>query len=212
MDKYKNSSIIISGPSGSGKTQFIEYVEQNNSNYVEAFGCTTRSRRENEVTAMYFINRQEFETMIKSNEFIEYCEYKNNYYGVPKSEMEKLNEINLMFNVGYSSARVIKELDEKAKMIYLLPPTRYDLLNRLEVRGKESDERYLLGIEETINYALKYEYLLISYHNNMQNIYDDFMDITTQNSASLEKRLVLAKNRDFINNYYKLESNYDKKN
>lgn len=203
MSIYKNVPIIISGPSGSGKTQLIEYVEQNDSNFIEAFGCTTRNRRPNEVAAMYFIERQKFEDMIKDNEFIEYCQYNGNYYGVPKSELTKLDEINLMFNVGYSSARVIKSLDERSKMIYLLPPTKNDLLRRLEIRGQDADERYSLGMEETINNAFEYEYLLLSHEDSMEEIYADFMDIATEKNASKAKRLTLAKNRDFINNYYK---------
>ena len=203
MSNYKNFPIIISGPSGSGKTRLIEYIEKKSPDYIEAFGCTTRDRRPGEVTAMYFIERENFESMIQKDCFIEYCEYNGNYYGVPKSELSRLAETNLMFNVGYSSAKIIKELDERSKMIFLLPPTKLDLINRLEARGIESHARYTLGMEETINYALKYEYLLLSHQDDMESVYNDFMEIATQTKKSSSKSLVLAKNRDFVTNYYK---------
>ena len=74
------------------------------------------------------------------------------------------------------------------------------MLRRLGDRGKE---RYLLGIQETMDYALKYDYLLLSLTNDMKTTTDDFMDIVNQKEESKQKRLVLAKNRDFINNFYK---------
>ena len=89
---------------------------------------------------------------------------------------------------------------EDSTMIYLMPPTKEELLRRLGDRGKE---RYLLGIQETMDYALKYDYLLLSLTNDMKTTTDDFMDIVNQKEESKQKRLVLAKNRDFINNSYK---------
>lgn len=104
-----------------------------------------------------------------------------------------------MFNVTYSSAKVIKELYDKTTMIYLLPPTEEELLRRL---GNREYERYLLGIQETMNFALKYDYLLLSLTNDLKTTAEDFMDIVSQNPNSQQKRLVLAKNRDFVNNFY----------
>lgn len=89
---------------------------------------------------------------------------------------------------------------EDTTMIYLMPPTKEELLRRLGDRGKE---RYLLGIQETMNYALKYDYLLLSLTNDMKTTTDDFMDIVNQKEESKQKRLVLAKNKDFITNFYK---------
>lgn len=126
--------------------------------------------------------------------------FNNNYYGVPKSEFEKLKEYHLMFNVGYSSAKEIKNIYEDTKMIYLLPPTSEELIRRLGDRGKE---RYVIGIQETMEYAFKYDYLLVSITNNLQQTAYDLMDIVNQKNASQQKKLILAKNRDFVNNFYK---------
>lgn len=85
-------------------------------------------------------------------------------------------------------------------MIYLLPPTKEELLKRLGDRGME---RYNLGIEETINNAFKYEYLLLSQPDDLNTTYCDFMDIIEEKSKAQQKRLILAKNKDFVNNFYK---------
>ena len=196
----ENNPIVLSGPSGSGKSELIDYIEKEYPTFLEATGMTTRAKREVEVGRMYFVSKPEFEKLISTNSLIEYCIYNNNYYGVPKSEFEKLRDYHLIFNVGYSSAKEIKDMFEKTIMIYLMPPTRNELLRRLGDRG---EKRYLLGIQETMDYALKYDYLLLSLTNDLKTTTDDFMDIVNQKEESNKKRLVLAKNRDFVNNFYK---------
>ena len=197
---YPYSPIVITGPSGSGKSVLIEYIEQNNQLFVEAYGATTREKRENETGKMYFISHDEFEQLIDKNLLIEYCIYRNNYYGVLKSELEKLRERYVMFNVGYSSAQVIQSIQKSTFMIYLLPPNKEELLRRLGDRGYE---RYLLGIEETVNNAEKFDYLLLSQTDNLKGTYEDFMNIVEQKNDYQKSKMVLARNKDFIKNFYK---------
>ena len=197
---YPYSPIVITGPSGSGKSVLIEYIEQNNQLFVEAYGATTREKRENETGKMYFISHDEFEQLIDKNLLIEYCIYRNNYYGVLKSELEKLRERYVMFNVGYTSAQVIQSIQKSTFMIYLLPPNKEELLRRLGDRGYE---RYLLGIEETVNNAEKFDYLLLSQTDNLKGTYEDFMNIVEQKNDYQKSKMVLARNKDFIKNFYK---------
>jgi len=200
MENKKYSPIVISGPSGAGKSVLIEFIENQNPLFLEAIGSTTRKKRDIEVGKMYFISKEEFELLIKNNGLIEYCIYNGNYYGVSKKEFEKLKDYHLIFNVGYSSAKEIKTIYQDTCMIYLLPPTKEELLKRLGDRGIE---RYKLGIEETLNHAFKYEYLLLSQSNDLNTTYNDFMDIIEEKSKSQQKKLILAKNRDFVNDFYK---------
>lgn len=194
------SPIVISGPSGAGKSELISYIEKRNSLFLEATGCTTREKRQNEVGRMNFVSRNYFENLIQNNELIEYCIYNGNYYGVPKSELLKLDQNYLIFNVNYGSARVIRQLRTDALLVYLMPPTNEELLKRIGQRG---EERYRIGVKDTMNYALKYDYLLISQTDNFELIYDNFLDIAYQTDKAKAKRLTLAQNKDFINNFYK---------
>lgn len=198
MEKHY-SPIVISGPSGSGKSELINYVESHNSMFIEATGSTTRLRREKETGRMNFISRGEFEQLISQGNLIEYTIYNGNYYGVSKQEFEKLGSRHVMFNVGYSSAKEIKGCYDDTLMMYLLPPTKEELLRRM---GSREIERYRLGIEQTMQFASYYDYLLISYTDDFESTYGDFMDIVRQNDRASQKRLVLAKNKDFVNNFY----------
>ena len=200
MKEKRYSPIVLSGPSGSGKSELIDYIEKKNPLFLEATGSTTRKKRENETGRMNFLTREKFIELILSDNLIEYCTYNGNYYGVSKEEFLKLRRYHLIFNVGYSSAKIIKKEYGDTFMIYLLPPTNEELLRRM---GSRNLERYKLGIEETMNNALKYEYLLLSLTNDLESTYYDFMDIISQNDKANQKRLTLSKNIDFINNFYK---------
>lgn len=199
MKEYERNPIVISGPSGSGKSKLIDYVETKYPTFKEAIGMTTRERRPLEIEKMNFVTIEDFKEAIKKNELIEYCIYNNNYYGVSKNEFKKLAEYNIIFNVGYSSAKEIQKIYSGTHMIYLLPPTKEELLRRLGDRGYE---RYIAGINETVNNALKYDYLLISLTDDIEKTSSDFMDIVSQNSNGKQKRLVYAKNKDFIKHFY----------
>ena len=195
----ENNPIVISGPSGSGKSLLID-VEKNYPDFLEATGVTTREKRENEIGKMDFITKEEFEKLIVDNDLIEYCTYNHNYYGVSKKEFQKLIDYHLMFNVGYTSAKVIKNLYPNTFMIYLLPPTKEELLRRLGNRGYE---RYLTGMNETMDNAFNYDYLLISLTDDLYSTTNCLMDIVNQKSESKKRKLTLAKNKDFINSFYK---------
>ena len=158
MQTLKNLPIVITGPSGAGKTELINYITENYKNFTEAAGFTTRLRRDSDNEYIKSISKEEFKKLISSNGLIEYCIYNGNYYGIPKSEFNKLSNYNLIFNVGYSSAKVITGLYSDTLMIYLLPPDKKELIRRL---GERENARYLLGIEETMKNAIKYDYLLV---------------------------------------------------
>ena len=206
MVNKKNNPVVISGPSGSGKSELIDCIEKEYPLFIEATGMTTRERRENEVGKMNFVSREEFEDYIKGDELIEYCIYNNNYYGVPKSEFDKLYDYYVIFNVGYPSAKVIQGIYQNTFMIYLLPPNEEELLRRF---GDRDNNRFLLGIEETMNYAFNYDYLLISDRDEVEKAASDFLDIVTQSGDYQQKKLILSKNRDFVSNFYKRGMTYD---
>ena len=94
MVREKYTPVVLSGPSGSGKTELIEYIEQRNPEFQEAIGYTTRQKRESTNEKINTITQDEFELLIKDNKLIEYCNYNGNYYGMPKSEFNKLSYCN----------------------------------------------------------------------------------------------------------------------
>ena len=202
MKQYSNIPIILTGPSGAGKTELTNYITKRYDTFKEAIGYTTREKRIDDDGKIISISREQFTKLILNDELIEYGIYNENFYGIPKSEFEKLEQYNLIFNVGYSSAKIIKKMHKEALMIYLLPPNKEELLRRLENRDKEH-KRYMLGMEETKNNSHMYEYLLISKTNDLEAICNDFMQIVNKNKIQIQDRLKMKENRDFIDDFYR---------
>ena len=86
----KNTIFLISGPSGVGKDSVIKKLNESNANIKNIITITTRKIRENEISNKdyIFVNKQEFETLIKKQKLIEWSEVYGNYYGVPLDQIE----------------------------------------------------------------------------------------------------------------------------
>ena len=193
------SPIIISGPSGAGKTELIEYLKRRNDIFEEAPGVTTRERRVGETGNTDFVSIDKFLYYIDKGELIQYAKYNNNYYGTLKSALELLKYKQVLFNMGFNGTMQLKQLRPDSSLIYILPPTKEELIKRMKDRDIR---RYKIGTEQTIKSIDVYDYLLISYTNNLELLYNDFMSIYLQEESSKTKSLKLIKNKEFMKNFY----------
>lgn len=193
--------IVISGPSGAGKSELIKYIVEKNNNFIESVGCTTRMPRDSsELQTMKFLNKTEFEDKINKCDFLEYTIYNGNFYGTEITEMEKVKYKNVLFSVSYSAAAEIKKRDTQTLMIYILPPTFKDLLNRLGDRY--SKERVDLGMSETLSYVQYYDYLLISENNKISSLYDNFIKLINKEQGYLDFSVNNYRNKEFVSHFY----------
>jgi guanylate kinase len=196
--KSNYSPIVISGPSGAGKSELIDFLEKKDEIFMDAPGVTTRAKRENEMGNIEFISIDEFKRLIENDKLIQYAKYNGNYYGTLKSSLKLLQNRQLLFNIGLEGAKKIKQLCPNSQLIYILPPNKDEIIRRMGNRGSE---RYEIGVNQTMNSIDLYDYLLISYTNELENIYEDFMNI--YENKSNEKSLKLTRNRNFMRDFYK---------
>ena len=100
--------IILSSPSGAGKTTLTKLLSKNN-NYSISVSHTTRKPRFNEVDSQdyHFVSENEFKSLIKKNEFLEYAKVFNNYYGTSKSPV--MNNLekgdNIVFDIDWQGTQ-----------------------------------------------------------------------------------------------------------
>lgn len=165
----KGLLIVVSAPAGCGKDTILEQVLANNGNIFYSVSATTRTIRPGEVdgASYYFKSRDEFETMIKNSELLEYTEYCGNYYGTPrKAVMDMLDAgKDVVLKIEVEGAANIKRMFPDCVMIFILPPSISELDRRLHKRGTESEEviqKRIAAAKNELTYAANYDYTIVN--------------------------------------------------
>ena len=165
----KGLLIVVSAPAGCGKDTILEQVLANNDNIFYSVSATTRTIRPGEVdgASYYFKSRDEFETMIKNSELLEYTEYCGNYYGTPrKAVMDMLDAgKDVVLKIEVEGAANIKRIFPDCVMIFILPPSISELDRRLHKRGTESEEviqKRIAAAKNELTYAVNYDYTIVN--------------------------------------------------
>lgn len=177
MSNEKRKLFVISGSSGVGKGTVIKGFLAKHSDFVFSVSCTTRDKREGEVDGVdyFFISKEEFTESIQNNEFIEWANFSDNYYGTKKSFIEKtFNEgKDLILEIDTQGAIQIKEKMPAAVLIFIEPPSYQDLEFRLRNRKTENEE----SIQKRLDFV-KMEMRNSEYFD--YKIVNDRVDLTVQ--------------------------------
>ena len=135
--------IVIAGPSGVGKGKISKALVEHFNGWFSV-SLTTREKRDGEIEGKdyFYVAKEEFESKIKDNDFLEYATYNNNYYGTLKSKInEKLDsKIDVFTELEVKGARNIKNIYKDSVLIYILPPSLKELEDRLRGRNTEDEE------------------------------------------------------------------------
>ena len=134
--------VILSSPSGAGKTTLVKKISSRN-NFKISISHTTRKPRINEKDGKhyFFVKDKEFKKLIKQKKFLEHAKVFKNYYGSLKENVvEKLEKSeNVIFDIDWQGTQQIKNIKLKYKIItiFILPPSKEELFNRLLKRDKK---------------------------------------------------------------------------
>lgn len=141
MENRKGRVIAISAPSGSGKTTIVRRVLKDIPELVFSVSATTRKRRkdEKEGADYYFITENEFKNKIDNNEFIEWEKFYDYYYGTYKKVVDNAvsDGKTVILEVDVKGALSLKKIYPDAVLIYIVPPSFDELVNRLVKRKTE---------------------------------------------------------------------------
>lgn len=172
FDQFENGKcIIFSAPSGAGKTTIVRYLLRN----VEmlAFSISAASRdprgREENGVDYHFLSVTDFKQKIEGDEFVEWEEvYTDNFYGTLKSEVLNNWEQGktVLFDVDAIGGLNLKRIfGEKAKAIFIQPPSLFVLEQRLKNRRTETSEQIKMRLDkanEELSHADKFDYVLMN--------------------------------------------------
>jgi len=148
--------VVIVAPSGSGKSTLIKRIKEAIPSLSESVSYTTRPCREGEVDgeSYFFISEEEFTAKKENNDFLEWAVVHSNFYGTSKSFVEKMMSEgkNLLFDLDVQGTDSFKDyFKDKAKAIFIAPPSLDELERRLRGRGTDADD----VIQERLNNSRK---------------------------------------------------------
>ena len=139
----KGKLVVITGPSGVGKGTIVRSLLQRHPKLCLSISMTTRNPRSGEVDGVdyYFTSQEEFREAIAQDEFLEWAEYAGNYYGTPKTKVQKLLDQGkiVLLEIELLGARAIAEKFPEAQRIFILPPSLAELEARLRNRGQDPE-------------------------------------------------------------------------
>jgi guanylate kinase len=163
------SVFIISAPSGSGKSTLVHRLLKTVPGLTFSISYTTRPPRPSETNGVdyIFITRAEFEARLAHGEFLEFAEVFGNYYGTNRSTFEQAvhQGKDLVLDIDVQGARQLKVAIPEAISIFVLPPSREVLEQRLRARSQDTEEviqRRLKGAAEEVRNYKQYDYVLIN--------------------------------------------------
>lgn len=174
--------IVLSGPSGVGKGTIYKEILARLDNVAVSISVTTRAPRTGEIDGVqyFFVNKEQFKNMIDNNEFLEYAQTVDNYYGTPISQVEAQTQLgnDIILEIDVKGARQIKEIKSDCLSIFILPPSLSALERRLRGRNTESEEQIqkrLALAKEELEVANTFDFQVVN--DNLEVSVNEIIDI-----------------------------------
>ena len=196
---------IIAAPSGCGKTTLVDALLKNSEDLYLSVTHTTRKPRVGEVDGVnyHFISKTDFKKMIVNTEFVEHAEVFGNLYGSSREKIqENLNKnIDVILEIDWQGARQVKANMPNAISIFILPPSKKSLLERLKGRGQDDDETIknrMSDAENQMKHYNEFDYLVINDDfdealSNLKTIIDQPNEDINKSELALEKQVIRHK-------------------
>nr|WP_313096936.1 guanylate kinase [Moraxella sp. CTOTU48717] len=191
----KGSLFIITAASGTGKTSLVKQLVATTNDLAVSISHSTRKPRPGEIDGQHyhFVSREIFADMIKQGEFLEHAEVFENYYGTAQSTVEFMlsNGLDVILEIDWQGALQVQRLRPDATTIFILPPDRQSLRQRLSNRGQDSQEvieKRLAGSVNEMSQYVNFDYVVIN---------DNFdVALAELKSIIIANRLTLAKQQE----------------
>ncbi len=179
--------VILSSPSGAGKTTITKKIQQKYQNFKISVSHTTRKPRSNEIEGVdyFFLNKDEFIKKINQNDFYEHAKIFDNYYGTSKKAVKDLldSRHDILFDIDWQGTQQLSKFKElKLIKIFILPPNKKELENRLIQRNQDNKEvviKRLKAFDIDINHWKDYDYIVIN--DNLENCFKQIEEIIETN-------------------------------
>ena len=160
---------VVSAASGTGKTSLVKALLERVNNLHVSVSHTTRGQRPGELDGVHyhFSQKDDFLNLVNEGGFIEYAEVFGNYYGTAqatvKEQLAKGHDV--LLEIDWQGAQQVRRLFPESKQIFILPPSQFDLRERLSNRGTDTvdviEHRLSCAVEDMQQYS-NFDYIIIN--------------------------------------------------
>lgn len=159
----------ISAPSGAGKTSLVKALLEQNQDIAVCVSHATRAKRPGEMDALdyHFIGIEQFENMVEQDAFLEHAKVFDNYYGTAQLSVENLlnQGKNVILEIDWQGAQQVKQKIPETVPIFILPPSRETLRQRLTDRKTDDSkiiDRRMADADKEMSHYSDADYLVIN--------------------------------------------------
>lgn len=169
MAHSRGNLFILSAPSGAGKSSLINALLAKHTDMKVSVSHTTRSPRPGEENGVHyhFVTADQFKVLIEKDDFFEWAHVFDNYYGTSKQAIESQLDagIDVFLDIDWQGAQQVRKIMPSVQTIFILPPSKAELEQRLTSRGQDSAEiiatRMAKAQSETSHYN-EYDYVIVN--------------------------------------------------
>lgn len=189
--RKRGKLFVIAAPSGAGKTSLVRALMERLPGLRFSISYTTRKQRPNERHGRdyFFVDKPGFERMAAASEFLEHANVFDNYYGTSRAQVEDLlaGGDHVLLEIDWQGAQQIRSAMPECRTLFVLPPSREALEQRLRGRGTDSDEVIARRLRDSIvdlSHWNEFDYVVVN---------DDF------ERAAADLELIIAGQGEHLN-------------
>jgi guanylate kinase len=173
---------VIAAPSGAGKTSLVKALLERMPELHVSVSHTTRNKRPTEQHGReyYFVSVPEFQNLVEKNEFLEHARVFDNYYGTGRRPVEEqlVKGHDVVLEIDWQGAQQVRKALPECKTIFILPPSRRALEERLRNRATDSNEvieRRLRDAVGDMTHSREFDYVVVN--DDFEHAVSDLMRI-----------------------------------
>jgi guanylate kinase len=169
QEPFLGTLFVVSAPSGAGKTSLVGAALEADQDLTVSVSHTTRPMRPGEEDGVnyHFVTEQQFLALMGEGVFLEHAQVFDNYYGTSGRWVDEQLESgrDVILEIDWQGAQQIRRLRPDAVSVFIVPPSREALRERLVGRGQDSNdviERRLREAAEECSHVAEFDYLVVN--------------------------------------------------
>ena len=190
----KGMMFVLSSPSGTGKTTLTKKLAENNKNFAISISHTTRKPRPNEINGKdyYFVNKKEFEDLLKENNFFEYANIFDNWYGTLKKPVLELlsRGKDVLFDIDWQGTKQLNKIKNLSLVTFFILPPNLKVLKKRLLNRHEGQEQLVKKrmdkFNEEVSHWNEYNYVVVN--DDLNKCYDNILSIMMSEKQGLSQK------------------------